>query len=173
MTRANAYAAAVGGANLVTVGGADVAAVGALPRARRERGDGVRELVEVWRLLEPPLAALAAARISAEEIAELYRLCEDTARATCPEELAHHDVEFHRRIAAAAGNSLLVWLLRGLGRSLVSPRVWRGGMWDAVERTVSEHRSIVDALASGNAELAHCWSTVHIAGLEDRLRPTA
>lgn len=147
----------------------NVAPPGDLPGPRLDRGDRTRELVEVWRLLDPPLAATAAGRICVEEIAALYRLCDDAAVASSPEELAQNDLEFHRRIATAAGNSSLLWLLDGLARPAVSLRIWRGGFPDAARRTATEHRGIVDALASRNAELARCWSTVHVAGVEDRL----
>ena len=149
---------------------AEVAEPYGLTRSALTAGDGVLELLEVWRLLEPALAARAAKRISSEEIAGLHRLCDEGTGAASLADLAQNDVEFHRRIAAAAGNFSLGWLLDGLTRPAVSLRIWRAGASDDAERMVTEHRGIVDALASRNAELTHCWCTVHIAGVEDRVR---
>jgi GntR family transcriptional regulator, transcriptional repressor for pyruvate dehydrogenase complex len=43
--------------------------------------------------------------------------------------------------------------------------------WGARERTLDEHRAILDALASGDPEVARSWATVHIASVEQWLAP--
>ena len=49
-------------------------------------------------------------------------------------------------------------------------RVWRGlTQSGARERTLAEHRAIVDALASRDPEVARSWATVHIANVEQWL----
>jgi DNA-binding FadR family transcriptional regulator len=49
-------------------------------------------------------------------------------------------------------------------------RIWRGltqeGAW---ERTHTEHRAILDAIADRQPNVARAWATVHIAGVEQWL----
>ena len=50
-------------------------------------------------------------------------------------------------------------------------RVWRGlTQAGVVERTLAEHRAILDAIADHDAELATSIAQVHIAGIERWLR---
>jgi GntR family transcriptional repressor for pyruvate dehydrogenase complex len=90
------------------------------------------------------------------------------------EELVEHDLEFHRAIAQCSGNAYLAQLLDTLAGPTVRVRIWRGiTQSNAVDRTVAEHRAIVDALAAHQPELARSWSTVHVAGVEQWLSDLA
>ncbi|GAA2789463.1 FadR/GntR family transcriptional regulator [Crossiella cryophila] len=133
--------------------------------------ESVLEVLEVRRVLEPACAAIAAVRIDDKDIAALRELCEETERSDSVERLVELDLEFHRRIAQAAGNAYLAQLLDTLAGPTVRARIWRGiAQGGAVDRTVAEHRAIVDALAAHEPELARSWSTVHVAGVEQWLR---
>jgi GntR family transcriptional regulator, transcriptional repressor for pyruvate dehydrogenase complex len=79
-----------------------------------------------------------------------------------------NDLEFHRRIATASRNPVLVALLDSLASRTSRARIWRGIMQsDARERTLTEHRAIVDALKAHRPDQARAWATVHIAGVEE------
>lgn len=135
------------------------------------RDDTVLEFFEVRRILEPAATALAATRISEAELTELGKLLEESTPDTPVEELVHNDLEFHRRIAAASGNSVLAGLVDHMSGPTTRARVWRGLTQEgAVERTLAEHRAIHDALAARDPEVARAWATVHIAGVEQWLR---
>jgi DNA-binding FadR family transcriptional regulator len=135
------------------------------------RDASVLELLEVRRILEPAASARAAVRISAQSV---DGLAEILARATADspvEELVDADVEFHRAIAVAAGNTVLASLIESLSGPTQRARVWRGMTQEgALQRTLDEHRSIFDAIARHDPEMARTWATVHIAGVEDWLR---
>ncbi|MBE9499405.1 MULTISPECIES: FadR/GntR family transcriptional regulator [Streptomyces] len=142
------------------------------------RDDTVLELLAVRRILEPAATALAGTRIAVAELdaleSELDTL-ESELAAPAPEpsvgQLVAADLEFHRRIAAASGNSVLGSLLDGLAGPHTRARVWQGlTRQEAVGRTLHEHRQILAALRTGDAEAARSWSTVHIAGVEQWLR---
>jgi GntR family transcriptional repressor for pyruvate dehydrogenase complex len=46
-------------------------------------------------------------------------------------------------------------------------RIWRGLTEEnSVARTLAEHRAIVDAMASGDADLVRSCVSVHISGVE-------
>ena len=86
------------------------------------------------------------------------------------EDLVASDLEFHRRITAASGNSVLGSLLESLSGPTSRARVWRGlTQAGATERTLAEHRAILDALSSHDPEVARSWSTVHVASVQQWL----
>jgi GntR family transcriptional regulator, transcriptional repressor for pyruvate dehydrogenase complex len=133
--------------------------------------ESVLEMLEVRRILEPAATASAALTVTKEDIDELRKLCDATEQAESVEELVEHDLQFHRRIVAAAGNSYLAQLMDTLAGPTVRVRIWRGiSQGGAVDRTVAEHRAIVTALEARQPELARSWATVHVAGVEQWLR---
>lgn len=135
------------------------------------RDDTVLEFLEVRRILEPAATAMAAARMTAAEVAELQALLDELGTAPSVEELVANDLKFHRRIALGSGNQVLCSLMDGLTGPTQRARVWRGLTQEAaVQRTLAEHRAIADAIAAGQADVARAWATVHIAGVEQWLR---
>jgi GntR family transcriptional repressor for pyruvate dehydrogenase complex len=136
-----------------------------------QREDAMPDLVEVRRILEPAATAMAASRITAEEIQRLRSLIPSRLDDMQVSELVEFDWEFHRAIARACGNELLVALLDGLAQPTMRMRIWRGLSTPGVlVQTLDEHEAIVDALESHDAELAHAAATVHIAGVEAWIR---
>jgi DNA-binding FadR family transcriptional regulator len=135
------------------------------------RDASVLELLEVRRILEPAASARAAVLISAPSIDHLAEIL-DRANADSPvEDLVKADVEFHRAIAGAAGNSVLASLIESLSAPTQRARVWRGMTQEgALQRTLDEHRAIFDSIARHDAEMARTWATVHVAGVEEWLR---
>jgi GntR family transcriptional regulator, transcriptional repressor for pyruvate dehydrogenase complex len=133
----------------------------------------VLELLEVRRILEPAASARAALRIRTDATAELEEILNRATAESPVEELVAADVQFHRAIALAAGNSVLASLIESLSGPTQRARVWRGMTQEgALQRTLDEHRAIFDAIARHDAEMACTWATVHIAGVEEWLRST-
>jgi GntR family transcriptional repressor for pyruvate dehydrogenase complex len=131
----------------------------------------VLELFEVRRILEPAAATLAAPRATPTDIAHLHDLLGQVHSTTSVDDLVAHDQVFHRYIAELAGNAYLTSLLETLSSSTLRARIWRGLSEEgAVDRTLTEHRAIVDALARGDATLAAALATVHINGVAEWLR---
>lgn len=128
--------------------------------------DTVLQAFQVRAILEPAATALAAQRITREEVAGLRSLLDGLGDDPGAEELVANDLEFHRRIAAASGIPLLCSLLEKISGPTVRARVWRGvTQQEAVSRTLAEHRAILDALELGEVETARAWSTVHISNV--------
>ncbi|MGW2377110.1 MULTISPECIES: FadR/GntR family transcriptional regulator [Kitasatospora] len=133
----------------------------------------VLEFLEVRRILEPAATAMAARVMSEEDIAELAALLQKLDEAATLDEIIANDLEFHRRIAAGSGNTVLSSLIDGLSGPTTRARIWRGLTEEgAADRTRQQHRAIYDAIASRRPELAHAWATVHVAGVEHWLRDT-
>jgi GntR family transcriptional regulator, transcriptional repressor for pyruvate dehydrogenase complex len=134
----------------------------------------VLELFAVRRILEPAAVALAAARIPGEAIRDLRERIAAVGDGSSVEGLVDHDLDFHRAIVAQAGNGYLSSLIDSLSGHTVRARIWRGlTQENSVDRTLAEHRAIVDALERRDAELAQALTTVHISGVEQWLRDAA
>lgn len=133
----------------------------------------VLEMLEVRRILEPAASARAALRITAGELADLDRVLKQATPDSSVEDLVKVDVEFHRRVAAAGGNSVLASLIESLSGPTQRARIWRGMTQEgALQRTLDEHQGIYNAIARRDPEMARTWATVHVAGVEDWLRNT-
>ena len=132
------------------------------------------ELLQVRRILEPAVTALAAANISADALIHLENtmlLMEESASDHA--ELVHHDADFHAQVAAAAGNDTLASIMNGISSLTLRARVWRGIIEEeATARTISEHARILEALRAGDAALANATALMHVCTTEDFLRCT-
>jgi GntR family transcriptional repressor for pyruvate dehydrogenase complex len=137
------------------------------------RDDTVLEFLEVRRILEPAATAMAAVHMPEEQIADLRRVLDSLDEAPTIEALVANDLEFHRRIAAGSGNTVLCSLLDGLSGPTTRARIWRGLTQEgAVDKTREQHTAICDAIEARAPEVARSWATVHIAGVEQWLRST-
>ncbi|WP_329319990.1 FadR/GntR family transcriptional regulator [Streptomyces sp. NBC_01262] len=137
------------------------------------RDDTVLEFLAVRRILEPAATAMAAALIPEAELDALQAQLDALGEQPSVEELVAADLEFHRGIVQASGNSVLCSLLDGLSGPTTRARIWRGlTQEDAVSRTLHEHGAILAALRDRDAEAARSWATVHIASVEQWLRST-
>ncbi|MFG2448180.1 FadR/GntR family transcriptional regulator [Streptomyces sp. M41(2017)] len=137
------------------------------------RDDTVLEFLAVRRILEPAATAMAATLIGEAELDALADQLAKLGPEPSVEELVAADLDFHRGIVRASGNSVLCSLLDGLSGPTTRARVWRGlTQEDAVSRTLHEHRAILAALRDRDAEAARSWATVHIASVEQWLRST-
>ena len=135
------------------------------------RDDTVLEFFEVRRILEPAATAIAALRMTGDDIAALRTVLAGLRDDATIDELVANDLEFHHRIATGAGNGLLSSLIDSLSGPTTRARIWRGlTQAGAVDRTREQHTAIFDAIAARQPDLARSWATVHVAGVEDWLR---
>ncbi|GAB3162313.1 FadR/GntR family transcriptional regulator [Myceligenerans halotolerans] len=131
----------------------------------------VLEIFAVRRILEPAASALAARHAAETDLTRLRELVTSVDESADVESLVEHDLEFHRGIAEATGNTYLASLIDSLSSHTVRARIWRGiTQENAVDRTLREHHAILDAIAAGDAELASALTIVHVSGVEQWLR---
>ena len=129
------------------------------------------ELLQVRRILEPAATAIAAARISDAELAQLRACLEQIESASSIEERFEADVRFHHLIVEASGNRTLAWLNRSLSSRTLRLQRWRAAVDPGVlARGTAEHEAIYQALVARDAELARAVDVSHIAGGEASLR---
>lgn len=137
--------------------------------------DAVVQVVELRRVLEGEIAALAARRITRAQLAGLRRaLAAIDAASDAGSDAVPEDLAFHRAIAEATGNPQFARLLRFLEQYLrEAMRVTRGNearRTDWMQQVRAEHRAIVDAIAAGDAAAARRAATTHLLHAETRLQ---
>lgn len=134
--------------------------------------DSLLELFAVRRMLESQAAGIAAGRATADEAQALVdEVASIDAGTVSIDDLVAHDVQFHSDIVRLTGNGYLLSLIEGLSSRTIRARVWRGLTQEgSVDRTLSEHRAIADAIAQGDSALATSLATAHVAGVERWLR---
>jgi GntR family transcriptional repressor for pyruvate dehydrogenase complex len=130
------------------------------------------EVMEVRRLLEPSATAVAASRMTDEQLGELAEIMErmrvvvDDA-----EQLMQHDMAFHRLVMVGTGNETLTSLLDGLSSRTVRVRIWRGlVLGNVAQITIEEHQAILQALRARDPALASAAALVHVNTSESSLR---
>lgn len=136
------------------------------------RADDLLELTEVRRLFEPVATALAAVRITSDQLLRVQAHLEAMHEAANDvEQLNRHDAAFHREVIAATGNETLSTLLEGISSRTIRSRVWRGLVdADSTWRTLADHQEIYAALAVGDPALAQAAALMHVHNTERWLR---
>lgn len=139
-----------------------------------ESVQAVVHVVEVRRVLEGEIAALAAERATRAQIAELRRALKaiDTSVAQGRDGVAE-DLAFHRIIGECTGNPQFRLLLGFLEQYLrEGMRITRGNearRRDFMQAVQHEHRAVVEAIAARDPAAARHHATQHILRGEQRL----
>ncbi|MFF0742489.1 FadR/GntR family transcriptional regulator [Streptomyces sp. NPDC004111] len=129
------------------------------------------EFLEVRRILESSAAALAAARIDEDQLADLRTRLEAMNGTDDPEEFLAADMAFHRTVTQAAGNEALAAIVEGLSSRTFRARVRRGHQEvGAFVQSREEHRRIYDALAARDPEAARSAAAAHVGAVVEWLR---
>jgi GntR family transcriptional regulator, transcriptional repressor for pyruvate dehydrogenase complex len=134
----------------------------------------VIQVVEVRRVLEGEIAALAAERATRAQVAAMRRALKaiDAAAAAGHDGVAE-DLAFHRAIGEATGNPQFRLLLGFLEQYLrEAMRVTRGNearRRDFMEAVRGEHRAVVDAIAARDPSAARKRAREHMLYSEQRL----
>lgn len=129
-------------------------------------------LIEARLAIEPNIAALAAARASKEQVAELKRLITESKRIVNQSERMSFktlDRAFHALIAESAGNQILVDAQRPLHER--SELIWhlRVMKEDGLVVNQREHTNILKAIAERDANAARKAMEEHLRSLHDRI----
>ena len=128
----------------------------------------LRDLLIVREALEGMACRVAAERISASELNGIEQLLDEhgeqeSVRAGTAYYQPRRDFDFHFRIVQASDNPQLIQMLTGDLYDLL--RVYRfksSTMEGRAARAYAEHKTIVDALKSGNPDAAEAAMRAHI-----------
>lgn len=134
-----------------------------------------KDLVDIYKIrmrLEGLASGEAAKRISEEEkrrLTDSVELSEFYIRKKDVEHLKELDTEFHNVIYKASGNRLLFKTLSDLHRKIKRYRKLSLSVDERLEVSVKEHREILNAILSGNAEEADRLTALHVEKALDNL----
>ncbi|MEU2339159.1 FadR/GntR family transcriptional regulator [Streptomyces sp. NPDC013172] len=132
----------------------------------------LQDLMETRRLLEPVATALAATRITDQQLAEVEWHLEAMRESRDDvERLNAHDAAFHRAVISATGNETLLTLLESISGRTLRARIWRGlADTQASDRTLAEHEAIFRALSARDTSLSQAAALLHVSNTEQWLR---
>lgn len=139
-----------------------------------ESVEAVVHVIEVRRVLEGEIAALAAERATRAQIAGMRRSLKAIDRAVAQGgDGVAEDLAFHRTIGESAGNPQFRLLLGFLEQYLrEGMRITRGNearRGDFMQAVQHEHRAVVEAIAARDPAAARHHATQHILSGEQRL----
>jgi GntR family transcriptional regulator, transcriptional repressor for pyruvate dehydrogenase complex len=118
---------------------------------------------EARRVLEPELAALAAERATAADVAALQELVATMERLRAAGAVfTEQDVQFHRQIASAAQNPVLARMLDGINDLLLEGRRLTGQLPESVDRAMRYHALIAGSIADRNPLQARLLMLAHV-----------
>lgn len=132
------------------------------------------ELLEIRSALESYSAYLAAMRREPEDLAVMEAAMERMkAESPVGQAAADADWQFHNAVASAAGNGLMVHIMRTLSEYMQEGiKEYRSQLLlripDTEQQLLHEHQAILDAIRDRSPELAHDRMRAHI----DRVKRT-
>ncbi|MEU9690613.1 FadR/GntR family transcriptional regulator [Amycolatopsis japonica] len=128
-----------------------------------------RDLFEVRRHVEIPVAGYAAVRRSTDDLDLLGHLVERMDLETDNTAWVALDSLFHITIAQASGNPVFGKVIEEIRDALARQSSFLNQLGDRRTRSNTEHREIVTAIASGSEADAVAAMTSHLEHVEDAL----
>lgn len=128
-----------------------------------------RDLIEVRRHVEIPVAGYAAARRSQDDLDLLGHLLDRMDAETDNTAWVALDSLFHITIAQASGNPVFGKVIEEIRDALARQSAFLNQLGDRRRQSNIEHRAIVTAIASGEEERAVEAMTAHLTHVEATL----
>jgi GntR family transcriptional repressor for pyruvate dehydrogenase complex len=130
--------------------------------------EGSTHLAEVRAILEPEIAALAAARIQESELATMREAVAVMDRAgQDPDAYIEADLDFHLALAEAAANPLILSLLDSIVGLLREQRLRIFKVPGGPERGQVHHKRILEAVERRDTEAARAAMRAHLEQVRD------
>ena len=124
---------------------------------------GLEEVVEVRRLLLPPAAALAAQRVTPDQLAQLHAVLDQLESSTDSDEIADLHRRFQALVGDATGNETLSSILRALQlRGEHIRRAWLSSDPALRDVALAHQRMLLDALEQRDSDMAKSIATVQV-----------
>lgn len=144
------------------------------PLTSRDQGPGPFEILETRMLFEAEACALAAERISNEQLSELESVLEEMEQENLQQTVTEKaDEKFHRMIATAAGNSAIEatvgWLWQLRNESEISTRFHERVRGEGSRPIINDHRKILKALTQRDPAAARRAMRNHLKRVIDTL----
>lgn len=137
-----------------------------------------RDVAELRRVIEPRIASLAAARASKSDLVLMREILTASHDRVTASESLHLDLQFHRRVAQASRNPLLLSVCDSAADLGVTVRT-RSHATAAGRRSSAQwHRRIYDSIAAGDSDRAsetmvgHLDDVAHLVAQQVSNTPT-
>jgi len=131
----------------------------------------LRDLYELRIALEMHAVRLAAERLTADDVADVGELLDETREALADAGGYPEELDFHQRMVALTGNQTLLSATVEVHRQIHLARSRSGQQPDRARDAYDEHRAVVDHVAAGNGEAAANLMRTHLQkSLENALR---
>jgi GntR family transcriptional regulator, transcriptional repressor for pyruvate dehydrogenase complex len=129
------------------------------------------ELLEARIVLEVPIAGLAAENASEESIAELEAaIAAAEGKRSGTDDFNTADSRFHRALAVAAGNDVLIAFTRWINEVLLPSLIVYIGEALEEEDILTQHRNILKAIRKGQSQAAERAMREHLDHLTRTVR---
>ena len=138
-----------------------------LTRALHGEKDKLAEIFQFRRMIEPQIAAHAALKASAKDIAELELLLDHQREAQDFRRMIALDQAFHIALARATRNGTLLKVVERLNDILSESRGKVSRNPDRMELSVAGHANILRAVARGDSEAALAAMEEHLLQVEE------
>lgn len=139
-----------------------------LASALLEKRQMVADLLEVRRMIEPPLTRRAALQATGKAIADMEAILQrQEAKVRAGELGIAEDSEFHHAIALASQNSAVLKVVDALTDSLRDTREQSLQVEGRQEKSLAGHRRILAALKRGDASGAEAAMRRHLQEIEN------
>lgn len=132
----------------------------------------IADVFEIRAALEALAAGLAAERITDEELEEMERLVVEKAEAIANqnmERLVQVDTMFHEAIYKASRNERLTSIISNLREQIQRYRTTSLAYPGRMQRSLEEHRGIVEAIQSRDPQIAQQVAREHIENAENSM----
>jgi GntR family transcriptional regulator, transcriptional repressor for pyruvate dehydrogenase complex len=138
-------------------------------RLRRRRGE-LEQLLDYRRLLEPPIARVAAEERRRGDLERMRRALKRMAEAVDEPDYMRFDTEFHIAVAAATRNSYLTKAMEEIRLELndALSLLPESETWH--RRLSGEHEAIFDAIDAGDGDAAEEASELHVLNSDTSVR---
>ncbi|MEI6871014.1 MAG: FadR/GntR family transcriptional regulator [Verrucomicrobiota bacterium] len=126
-----------------------------------EEKQRMQQLFEVRRIIEPESARLAALQASKKQVLQIKAAQKKLQQADTVEAAVIADTEFHRSIANATGNQILILVIESLSALLAEGQ--RIG-FQTIDHTqpIPRHQEVLDAIERGDGDAAAQAMAAHI-----------
>ena len=136
--------------------------------------EGSPHLAELRLILEPGIAALAAARIEEEHLSAMREAVAVMDRSQKdPQAYIEADLDFHLALAEAAGNPLILSLIDSIVGLLREQRLKIFNVEGGPQRGQFHHKRILEAMERGDAETARSAMRAHLEQVRQDSRITS
>lgn len=138
-------------------------------RVMQRIGTGVEDLLEYRWAIEPAAASLAATKADESDVENLRRALEAAIEAT-PEGFRVADVRIHLAIAEVARSSIVANGVADVQASFSEIFLALPLLAESIRHSHDQHRAVIDAIALGEAQLAHDAMEEHLLASEELIR---